>query len=87
MEWINKSTTPNLKTYESIGYYGMHWWVNKLDKSQDFSSKNTYYFALGFGGQYIIVLPSDEMVIIITSEVYENSLLPLKIIQKFIEII
>ncbi|MEI4769174.1 serine hydrolase [Psychrobacillus sp. FJAT-51614] len=81
-DWIKTSTAPYFKTYDSIGFYGMHWWVNKLDEKNDFNYENTYYFALGFGGQYIVILPKEEMVIVITSEIYENSLLPLKIIQK-----
>ncbi|WP_082460767.1 serine hydrolase [Psychrobacillus sp. FJAT-21963] len=81
-EWIKTSTTPYFKTYELIGYYGMHWWINKLDDKQYFTYENTYHFALGFGGQYIFIYPKEEIVIVITSEIYENSLLPLRIVQK-----
>lgn len=81
-DWIKETTKPNLMTYDFIGHYGMHWWVNKIDERKDFSDDNTYYFALGFGGQYIIVLPVKNMVITITSDIYSDSLKPMRIIRK-----
>lgn len=84
-QWIERSTTPNMITYEKIGHYGMHWWVNKIDEEKVFSEENTYYFALGFGGQYIIVIPYHKLVITITSDLYEDSLEPLHIIRSYFE--
>lgn len=81
--WITQSTKPNLLTYEDNGYYGMHWWVNKLDKTKEFSETNTFYFALGFGGQYIMILPSSLLVITITSDIYKDSLRPMRIIKEY----
>jgi len=45
---------------ENAGY-GYHWWVTTVE---------TYpaYFAAGFGGQYIYVIPDLDTVIVITSE-------------------
>ncbi|QOR67820.1 serine hydrolase [Cytobacillus suaedae] len=83
-DWIEKSTTPNLLTYESIGHYGMHWWVSKIDSKEEFSESNTFYFALGFGGQYIIILPSTNMVIAVTSDIYDDSLKPLRILRSIL---
>ncbi|RNB85050.1 class C beta-lactamase-related serine hydrolase [Brevibacillus fluminis] len=80
-EWIQASTTPNRLTYKNIGFYGMHWWVSKLDLDKDFTNENSFYFALGFGGQYIIVIPSDKLVITINSDIYEDSLLPLRLVR------
>jgi CubicO group peptidase (beta-lactamase class C family) len=81
-DWITQSTLPHMLTYENIGYYGKHWWVNKIDEQKDFSIKNTFYFALGFGGQYIIILPSKEMVISITSDIYTDSLKPMRVLRE-----
>lgn len=39
-------------------------------------------FALGFGGQYICIIPSLDMVIAITSDMYEDSLKPLRILEE-----
>ncbi len=80
-DWIKEATTPNLVTYENIGHYGMHWWVSKINSKEDFSESNSFYFALGFGGQYIIVLPKTNMVIAVTSDIYDDSLKPLRILR------
>ncbi|MEQ6357265.1 serine hydrolase [Lysinibacillus sp. M3] len=83
-DWINHSIKPNLMTYEKIGYYGMHWWVNKQNETKAFSEDNHYFFALGFGGQYIFIWPKEELVITITGDLYETSLLPLQLIKDHI---
>ncbi|MFC9541302.1 hypothetical protein ACFTQ7_15705 [Lysinibacillus sp. NPDC056959] len=83
-DWINHSIKPNLMTYEKIGYYGMHWWVNKQNVTKAFSEDNQYFFALGFGGQYIFIWPKEELVITITGDLYETSLLPLQLIKDHI---
>ncbi|MFX3673450.1 MAG: serine hydrolase domain-containing protein [Paenisporosarcina sp.] len=82
--WIKESTAPNLLTYDNVGYYGMQWWVNKIDEEKDFSSENTYCFALGFGGQYILIIPFYHVVISITSDIYDDSLRPMRIIRKYL---
>ncbi|WP_409294304.1 serine hydrolase domain-containing protein [Peribacillus sp. SCS-26] len=81
LQWIRESTAPNLLTYEYIGHYGMHWWVDKLDKTKNFSPPNTYYFALGYGGQFMIVIPGASMVITIASDIYTDSMKPMTIIK------
>ncbi|MFT4417269.1 serine hydrolase domain-containing protein [Fredinandcohnia humi] len=83
-EWILQSASPYLKTYDYIGYYGMHWWVNRLNEEKDFTEDNLFYFALGFGGQYIIIIPTQELVITVTSDIYEDSLRPMRIIRQFL---
>jgi len=52
-EWIKESTTPIYKTYDGIGYYAYHWWVSSFQYN-DIEIK--YFFALGYGGQYVIVV-------------------------------
>lgn len=83
-KWIIQSVTPNLKTYERIGFYGMHWWVSRFNEEQDFTEDSSFYFALGFGGQYIMVIPTQELVITITSDIYEDSLKPMRIMKEFL---
>ncbi|WP_214483662.1 serine hydrolase [Bacillus sp. SM2101] len=83
-QWIKEATTPHLCTYDYIGHYGMHWWVNKLDEEQEFSYDNTFYFALGFGGQYIIISPPINLVVTIASETYDDSFKPMKIIRNIV---
>lgn len=74
-EWIEQSIRPYYMTYEHIGQYAYHWWVR-----QD----NQIVFGLGYGGQYICMIPKDNMVIAITSEIYEDSIKPLNIIEEYI---
>ena len=38
--------------------YGFHWWVDK----------NGYYFAAGYGGQFIFVIPEHDMIFATTSK-------------------
>jgi CubicO group peptidase (beta-lactamase class C family) len=41
--------------------YGYHWWVISQDEPHGF-------FARGFGGQYVLVLPSLDLVVVITCD-------------------
>jgi len=43
------------------GFYGWHWWVDSL-------SSIDYYYARGFGGQFIHVIPSLETVVVQTHD-------------------
>ncbi|PSJ68314.1 penicillin-binding protein [Brevibacillus brevis] len=83
-EWVSNSMTPQFMTYENIGHYARHWWVGPLDREQPLEGANLFYFALGYGGQFIIVLPAYQMVAAITSELYESSLLPLSLFREHI---
>lgn len=76
-DWVTKSTHPYFLTYEYIGAYGYHWWVRKYYQYE-------MYFALGYGGQYICIVPELKMVISITSEIYEDTIKPLLLIEEFI---
>lgn len=74
-DWISDSTKPNLITYDFIGHYGKHWWCD------DYKGIPVY-FALGFGGQFIIIIPDLNITITVTSDIYEDSLKPMRIIKK-----
>ncbi|WP_427051614.1 serine hydrolase domain-containing protein [Paenibacillus sp. TC-CSREp1] len=81
-DWLRKSTQPYYLTYESIGYYAYHWWVRNLNINNAEVSSTEMIFALGFGGQYICIIPGLSMVIAITSDMYEDSLKPLRILEE-----
>ncbi|MDT0121587.1 serine hydrolase [Paenibacillus sp. RRE4] len=81
-DWLEKSTQPYYFTYESIGHYAYHWWVRHLNMNNTEASGTEMIFALGFGGQYICIIPSLDMVIAITSDMYEDSLKPLRILEE-----
>ncbi len=80
-EWIEESTAPRYKTYKQIGSYAYHWWVSSFENA-DINVE--YYFALGYGGQYIIVVPKFEMVVVFTSRIYNDSLRPMYYFEEFI---
>ncbi|WP_245805827.1 serine hydrolase domain-containing protein [Bacillus alkalicellulosilyticus] len=67
-EWVRSSTEPQLLTYEYIGYYASHWWVAKVNPNDmDFSINNRMIFAMGVNGQFIIIIPRFQTVIVFTS--------------------
>lgn len=61
-EWINQATTPSPANKN----YGFMWWLNPEGDNPGMSniSKNAFY-ASGFGGNYIIVEPDHDLVIVI----------------------
>ncbi|OBZ14367.1 hypothetical protein A8L34_10500 [Bacillus sp. FJAT-27264] len=83
-EWVRESTEPRLLTYDYIGHYASHWWVAQLDPGQqDFSMNNRMIFAMGRSGQFIIVIPSLQTVIVFTSTL-ENTIKPLAFVRDYI---
>ena len=75
-DWIRQSTIPHFKTYEHIGSYGFHWWV--LDRKK-FDVPMDMYLAMGYGGQYIIVVPELNLTAAISSYMPRSGLIPLRI--------
>lgn len=62
--WVEESTQKQINSDYAVGYgpsYGYLWWVNN-DMQYDF------YFANGYGGQFIVVYPALELVVVATSE-------------------
>ncbi|AZN41913.1 serine hydrolase domain-containing protein [Paenibacillus albus] len=67
--WVASSTTAHHKGFSHyeppiFGEYGYHWWVS----SQAHNRVVDFYFAKGYGGQYIAVVPSLELVAAIRKE-------------------
>lgn len=58
--WIARSLVPRGRSYWSDQEYGYGWWIREL------GGHRTYY-AWGFGGQYIFVVPDLELVVVTTS--------------------
>ena len=69
-EWNGQQIVPEAWVHEStqdynVGTgYGYQWWLYE---------EPNYYSAIGGGGQYIAVIPEDEMVIVLTSSEFHNS--------------
>jgi CubicO group peptidase (beta-lactamase class C family) len=85
--WVNESTrvqvdASKIPAAAMAGGYGFHWWVDSL-KAGDRVVKS--FSARGRGGQYIVVMPQQRMVVIMTCAV-DNPLLlqPLELLQQYI---
>ncbi|WP_379130676.1 serine hydrolase domain-containing protein [Paenibacillus sp. sgz500958] len=67
---IREFTAPRIETEApQKAQYGRHWWISSFATGEEKSDKEIpYYYALGFGGQYIIVVPSFELVVVITAD-------------------
>ena len=59
-DWIETSLVPRGRSYWSDQQYGYGWWIREL------GGRRTY-FAWGFGGQYIFVIPELDLVVTTTS--------------------
>jgi len=63
-EWIEESLLPYIhRKYIPDYYYGYHWWV----------SENNYYAAVGYGGQWIYVIPEYDLVVVYTGMLNEEN--------------
>src|SRR5690606_12462100 len=70
------------------GFYSWHWWNDclPLDKEEHrvpFSELH-YYYARGFGGQFIIIVPSLEAVVVLTRKPRKKGLSPLDLFRQSI---
>ncbi len=59
-EWINESWMPRTVSRYSRRQYGYGWWMRVLDG-------HPTYYAWGYGGQFIYVIPDLDAVIVVTS--------------------
>lgn len=59
-KWIERSFVPRGVSPISGNQYGYGWWMRELAGHQS-------YFAWGFGGQYIILVPDLDLVVVTTS--------------------
>ena len=59
-DWVRESTTPRTTSRFSGREYGYGWWIRSLGSTRVF-------YAWGYGGQFIFVVPSAETVVVATS--------------------
>jgi CubicO group peptidase (beta-lactamase class C family) len=63
-EWVASSSTPQINTYDVMHYsnsYGFYWWIGERQGID-------YYFANGFGGQFICIFPDLSLLVVAQSE-------------------
>ncbi len=77
-EWIRESTRPHLAESEFFDY-GYHWWHRSSSNKpwwdvhgSGSNEEHEIVIALGFGGQYIMVIRDLNIVIVCTSSDYAN---------------
>ncbi|WP_413306870.1 serine hydrolase [Bacillus sp. 1P10SD] len=75
-DWVKESTKPRFHPYNKIGSYGYHWWILTDEDRQP--AQPPVYFAMGYGGQYIIVAPENQLIVTFTSDLYNDTFKPLK---------
>ena len=80
--WIEASTKPYSKAVRVDGDYGYHWWL--MEENITPTRSITYYFAMGYGGQVIIVVPELKLVTVITRNIDKNTTRSIKLFRMYI---
>lgn len=60
-DWIDKAMTPS----EPNPNYGYMWWLNQQGPRHWEGIPESVYYAAGFGGNFIVVAPEQEMVLVL----------------------
>jgi len=73
--WVEASTREHIKSGTLSDGYGYQWWVDE----------DGYFMALGYSGQYIVVLPQQDMVVVFTSALHSfNFFIPEMFLRDYI---
>ena len=79
-EWVDKSIASSISATSSFDY-GYQWWLTDL---QTASNSYSSYSAIGFGGQYIIVVKELNLVAVFTGGNFETQDPVLEIMTKYV---
>jgi CubicO group peptidase (beta-lactamase class C family) len=61
-EWINKAIKPS----PAQANYGYMWWLNKKGTDRYWEGvPESVYYAAGFGGNFIVIVPEEELVLVV----------------------
>lgn len=73
-KWVEAATKKQISS-KVMGGYGYQWWVHP----------SGIYTAVGYNGQFILVVPSQNMTIVFTSDLDENDIfIPFKLLDQYI---
>ena len=64
-DWVKASTQGHIEA-KPFPRYGYQWWSDTAHDEQQALHAVDYYFALGYKGQYIFVVPSKRLVVVFT---------------------
>jgi CubicO group peptidase (beta-lactamase class C family) len=79
--WVEESTRQQSEGHPWFGHYGLHWWLRSLADTRAAST----YFAMGYGGQYLFVVPALDLVAVFFSWMPgESSFLPMQWLEEFV---
>jgi CubicO group peptidase (beta-lactamase class C family) len=74
-EWVQNATQEQIIANTLSDGYGYQWWVDS----------NGYYMALGYGAQFIFVIPDLDLVVVFTSSLFNaNFEVPERLLNEFI---
>jgi len=83
-DWIEKSIQPytrlRFSNSNDVGGYGFLWWLRTINSNDQ---KVESYFALGYGGQYILVFEQLNMVVVFTANTHHYPG-PMEMLKNFI---
>ncbi|KAE8558210.1 serine hydrolase domain-containing protein, partial [Paenibacillus polymyxa] len=83
-ETVRYSTRPFLPASKpQKAYYGCHWWASSFS-DEETGTEIDYFYALGFGGQYIIVVPSYGLVVVLTADKFKKKRNPVDIFRQYL---
>jgi CubicO group peptidase (beta-lactamase class C family) len=75
-EWIEESTRSQIHAASLTESYGYEWWIDD----------SGCYAALGYGGQYIVVCPSKNIVVVFTGVLQERDFeVPRVLLERYIQ--
>ena len=80
--WVDASLQKSVSlSWDYTSGYGFQWWLGEFQKGAE---SIPFYSARGFGGQFIVIVPSYDLVIAFTAHNYDNDLndLPFKLIEE-----
>lgn len=80
-KWISESTTKQSEGHQWFGNYGYQWWLKSFGSPEPYQT----FFAMGYGGQYIFVVPKASMVVVFSSWMPgESCFKPMQYLENFI---
>lgn len=76
-ERLYESVQPQLEALlpAKSGFYGWHWWIDHIECM---GKKIPFYYARGYGGQFIFVVPAIQLVVVTTKDQTIKGELPLE---------
>ncbi|SEU27799.1 serine hydrolase [Paenibacillus sp. NFR01] len=80
-ELVQRSATPAIGTEPPRrGRYGWHWWVDEY--SEGTGEPLEYFYARGYGGQFVYVLPALEAVVVLTQDQNRHKKQPMDVFRE-----